>query len=216
MGARPAAYTLSAALNEAVDTDWLDRFCRGLADDQARFGLTLIGGDTVATPGPLTLTLTALGSVGEGRELRRSAAVPGDTVYVSGTVGDAALGLKVVEGGIAKMDPERARELAERYDRPRPRVSLGLGLAGVAHAVADVSDGLVADLGHICDASGVDAIIEAADVPLSDAARQAVDLDGALMLTVLTGGDDYELLVTAPKDSAAALQRLSREASVCR
>ena len=214
MGARPAAYTLSAALNETVDTDWLDRFCRGLADDQARFALTLIGGDTVATPGPLTLTLTALGSVGEGRELRRSVAVPGDTVYVSGTVGDAALGLKVVEGALSEMEPERARELTERYHCPWPRVSLGLGLAGVGHAVVDVSDGLVADLGHICDASGVDATIEAADVPLSDAARAAVALDGTLMLTVLAGGDDYELLITAPRDSAAALQRISGEAGV--
>ena len=209
MGAKPVAYTLSAALPEDIDGDWIGRFAKTLAEDQTRFGVTLVGGDTVATPGPLALTLTAFGSVEEGRQLLRSAAQPGDAVYVSGTIGDAALGLRALRGDLPGLPPESASALTERYQRPRPRVDLGMRLYGLIHAAIDVSDGLMADLGHICRASRVDATVEAAGVPLSAAARSAIDQNGELMAIVLTGGDDYELLFTAPTDAAAELTALS-------
>ena len=211
MGAKPLAYTLSAALPEDVEDGWLERFARALAADQASFQVTLIGGDTVATPGPLTLTLCALGTVAEGRELRRSGARPGDVVYVSGTIGDAALGLAALRGELPGLAPEPREALGERYLRPQPRIALGQRLGGLAHAAADISDGLVADLGHICAASGTAAQVEAARIPLSPAGRAVLEADGERMTTVLAGGDDYELLFTAPPESADTLAGLSRE-----
>lgn len=211
MGAKPLAYTLSAALPETVEDGWLERFAQALAADQASFQVTLIGGDTVATPGPLTLTLCALGTVAEGRELRRSGARPGDTVYVSGTIGDAALGLAALRGELPGLAPELRQALGERYLRPQPRVSLGQRLSGLVHAAVDISDGLVADLGHICAASGTGATVEAPRVPLSPAGRAAVEADAERMTTVLAGGDDYELLFTAPPECADTLAGLSRE-----
>ncbi len=211
MGAKPVAYTLSVALPEDLEDGWLERFAQALAADQASFQVTLIGGDTVATPGPLTLTLCALGTVAEGCELRRSGARTGDAVYVSGTIGDAALGLAALQGGLPELAPELRETLGERYLRPQPRVELGQRLSGLAHAAVDISDGLVADLGHICAASGTGATVEAARIPLSPAGRAAIEADGQRMATVLTGGDDYELLFTAPYGSAAAVAGLSRE-----
>ncbi len=211
MGAKPVAYTLSVALPEDLEDGWLERFAQALAADQASFQVTLIGGDTVATPGPLTLTLCALGTVAEGCELRRSGARTGDAVYVSGTIGDAALGLAALQGGLPELAPELRETLGERYLRPQPRVELGQRLSGLAHAAVDISDGLVADLGHICAASGTGATVEAARIPLSPAGRAAIEADGQRMATVLTGGDDYELLFTAPSGSAAAVAGLSRE-----
>ncbi len=211
MGAKPVAYTLSAALPEDLEDGWLERFAQALAADQASFQVTLIGGDTVATPGPLTLTLCALGTVAEGCELRRSGARTGDAVYVSGTIGDAALGLAALQGGLPELAPELRETLGERYLRPQPRVELGQRLSGLAHAAVDISDGLVADLGHICAASGTGATVEAARIPLSPAGRAAIEADGERMTTVLTGGDDYELLFTAPSGSAATVAGLSRE-----
>ncbi|MCH8213016.1 MAG: thiamine-phosphate kinase [Proteobacteria bacterium] len=211
MGAKPLAYTLSAALPETMEDGWLERFAQALAADQASFQVTLIGGDTVATPGPLTLTLCALGTVAEGRELRRSGARPGDTVYVSGTIGDAALGLAALRGELPGLAPELREALGERYLRPQPRIALGQRLSGLAHAAADISDGLVADLGHICAASGTGATVEAARIPLSPAGRAVLEADAERMTTVLAGGDDYELLFTAPPESADTLAGLSRE-----
>lgn len=211
MGAEAFAYTLSVALPEDVDDDWLERFSAALAGEQDTFRVTLIGGDTVATPGPLTLTVCALGTVAEGRELRRSAARPGDGIYVSGTIGDAALGLLALGGELDELSADHRQALIERYHRPRPRMELGARLAGVAHGATDISDGLVADLGHICEASGVGARLEAGRVPLSAAGRAALDAAPERMATVLTGGDDYEILFTAPTGSNDAVERLSGE-----
>ena len=214
MGAVPLAYGLSTALPEQVDNDWLEGFARGLAADQEVFRITMVGGDTVATPGPLTLTLAALGTVGEGGELRRAAAEAGDTVYVSGTIGDGALGLLARQGKLETVTPEERAFLVERYRRPEPRLALGQRLIGLAHAAIDVSDGLVADLGHVCRASGVDATIDAPRLPLSPAARAALEADPRLIGRILTGGDDYELLFTAPPRARAAVAALSGEAGV--
>lgn len=196
MGAAPIAYLLSVALPRERRAEWLEAFCRGLRADQEEFGLTLIGGDTLATPGPLTLGLTALGEVGHGEELRRSGAQAGDTVFVSGTIGDAVLGLKALRGELDSLQGALREHVVERYHLPRPRLKLGLGLRGIAHAALDVSDGLVGDLAHICAASGVGATLEWPRVPLSEAGKRAVEADPALVPALLGGGDDYELLFT--------------------
>ncbi len=210
MGAEPLAYTLSAALDDRVDDDWLGRFARRLAAEQETYGLGLVGGDTVATPGPLTLTVAAFGTVAEGRALLRSSARPGDRIYVSGTIGDGALGLRALGGGLAGLDADHRAALIDRYRRPRPRVALGQGLVGLAQGCVDISDGLAADLGHMAAASGTAAVVEAARVPLSPAGRAAVDADGDLMRVVLGGGDDYELLFTASVGAGEAIEALSR------
>lgn len=194
MGAAPKAYLLGIALPEAVDETWIAAFAEGLNEDQATFGVHVIGGDTVSTTGPLTLSLTALGTVERGRALSRAGAMAGDDVYVSGTIGDGALGLKMLQGELRPV----SQELIDRYRLPRPQVELGQALVGIARAAADISDGLIADLGHICDASGCGATIHEGDVPLSPAARAALDGEPTLISAVLTGGDDYELIFTAP------------------
>lgn len=218
MGARPRAYLLVAALPQAWQPAelqvWLERFAGRLAADQARYGLRLLGGDTVATPGPLSLTMTAIGTVDAGRAVRRSTAEVGDCVYVSGTVGDAALGLLDQTGGLDHLDATHRRFLADRLQVPRPRLELGARLFGLASAAADVSDGLVADLERICAASGVDAAIDVDRVPLSPAGTAAIGGDSARLAVALSGGDDYELVFTAPGATDAALANIADELGV--
>jgi thiamine-monophosphate kinase len=190
------------ARSPEVDDAWLARFAAGLAADQERFGCHLLGGDTVSTPGPLSLSLTILGTVPKGRALLRSGARPGDDVWVSGTLGDAAMGLRVLRG--LAVTEDEAMALVDRYRTPRPRLTLGKALRGLATAAIDVSDGLVADLGHVLDASGVGATVEASLLPLSAVGRGVPGAREA----ALAGGDDYELLFTAPagrRDEMAAL-----------
>jgi len=211
MGARPRAYTLNIALPAKVDDSWLAGFSAGLAADQEAYAITLIGGDSVATPGPATLSLTAFGEVPAGAALRRDAARIGDAVYVSGTIGDGALGLRAARGVLPGLAAPDAAALIARYREPQPRTMLGPRLRGLAHAAADISDGLVADLGHIAEASGVSAVVRADAVPLSPAARAALAAAPGLLAVVLGGGDDYELIFTAPRSAAPALQALARE-----
>ncbi|HEV2677107.1 MAG TPA: thiamine-phosphate kinase [Aliidongia sp.] len=211
MAARPVGYFLTTALPKSRGDDWLAGFAAGLAQDQAEFGITLLGGDSVSTPGPVSLTLTALGRVAVGAEVRRGGARPGDLVFVSGTIGDGALGLDAAQGKLdGVLDPADVAFLADRYRLPRPRADLGPRLSGLACAMMDVSDGLVGDLGHICDVSGVAGVIEAAKVPLSAAAARLPDR----LETVLTGGDDYELLFTAPPERQGAIMAAAAAASV--
>lgn len=170
-------------------------FAEGLGTDLRGFGLPLLGGDTVVTPGPLWASLTALGWVPEGRMVRRAGARPGETLWVSGTIGDGLLGLAAVKGEIEDADGF----LAERYRRPTPRLDLREALRERATAAADVSDGLVADAGHIAEASGVGLVIELDRLPLSAAARRwlAAQPDEArARLALATGGDDYEIVCT--------------------
>lgn len=205
MGADGLGYLLAIARPATLADDWLPGFCEGLAEDQAEFAVHLLGGDTVSTPGPLTLCLTALGTVPRGKALRRSGAMADDDLYVSGTLGDAALGLQALQGTLA---PGAAATLflADRYRRPHPRLALGAALRDVAHAAIDVSDGLLADLGHVVEASGVGAEVWADALPLSVAARDLVGvLDAAL-----SGGDDYELLFAAPPACRAAIEQIGR------
>jgi thiamine-monophosphate kinase len=203
-GAAPLGFLLSLALPDDWTNDWLAAFADGLAEDAGAYAAPLIGGDTTATPGPLTISITALGRT--SRFVPRSGARPGDAIYVSGTIGDAALGLALRRDPAlaARLSPQARAHLLERYLLPRPRLDLAALLRQSATAAMDVSDGLSGDLAKLCRASGVSAIAETALVPLSDAAREAISLRPALFETALTGGDDYEILFTA--DSARAPQ----------
>ena len=211
MGARPRHYLLTTALPVAFGDDWVERFASGLAADQREFGVALLGGDSVATPGPATFSLTAIGEVVAGGEIRRAGAKPGDRVWVSGTIGDAYLGLAVLRGGHAGLDPAARAMLIGRFQLPEPRTLLGPRLVGIAHAMCDVSDGLLADLGHICEASGVGATVSLPALPVSAAARQILAGDPGLAARLATGGDDYELLFAAPPAADEAIGRLSAE-----
>ncbi len=204
-GAAPLGYLMTVAAPRTTPDAWFAGFAAGLAEDQARYGVWLLGGDTTATPGPITLSLTIFGTVEPGQMIRRAGARPGDGIWVTGTIGDAALGLLALQGQL----PDPTGHLAARYRLPEPR--LGLRLAGIATAGMDISDGLVQDLGHICRATGVAAEIEAAAVPLSAAACAA----GPDWLTThLTGGDDYELLLAVPPERERVLAQAGRRAGL--
>jgi thiamine-monophosphate kinase len=213
-GAVPRAYMLDLMLPTTVTEAWIAAFARGLAEDQHEYGMHLIGGDTDSTPGPATIAIMAFGDVATGRMLRRGGARAGDTVFVTGTIGDAALGLAVLRGKLAMLDPKAAHFLVDRYRLPRPPVRLGPRLIGMANTALDVSDGLLADLGHLCEASELSAVIEAPRVPLSSAARAVLSTDSGFVATVLAGGDDYEILFTAPPEAVNELAELSRALDV--
>jgi len=213
MGAAPLGYLMTTAFPPGTSESWLAGFVAGLAADQAAFGLAVLGGDTVSTPGPMALSLTILGHVAPGRALRRAGARAGDEVWVSGSIGDGALGLRVLQG---RLEADAAGHLVERYRLPRPRLALGAALAGLARAALDVSDGLVQDLGHLCRAGAppCGAEIAAADLPLSDAARAALAAEPGLLPLLLSGGDDYELLFAVPPEAAGAVRAAAAAAGV--
>lgn len=192
-GAQPWCYLLNLGLPQGCGEAWVADFARGLAEDQQRYGLHLAGGDSTNTRGGISLSVTAFGLVEKGKIVRRSGAKPGDLLYVTGTIGDAHLGLKAARGELEASEEDTAYFLSA-YRLPDPPVACARELGGLASAAMDISDGLAQDLGHLCAASGVGARVNARDVPLSEAARrQNVEL-GAL----LTGGDDYQLLLAIP------------------
>lgn len=213
-GAIPKGYLLVTAWTDETSLEWIRRFAGALLEDQRRYGLALWGGDTVRTTGPLTLSLTAIGEVSAGAMLPRGGAKEGDDVYVSGTLGDAALGLEVLRGKLTGLRPEDADYLIRRYREPDPRSALGPRLCGIASASLDVSDGLLADLEHICDVSGKGARIERDRLPLSDAAKRAIERDFSLFSLVAGGGDDYEILFTAPAAMAGQVEAAATESAV--
>jgi len=213
-GARPIVYMLAAMLPASLEYGWLQCFAQGLKADQDEFGIVLAGGDTDATPGPLALSLTVIGAIPAGQRLLRSAAKVGDAVFVSGTIGDGALGLAAILGQLDGVPQSDADFLVNRYRLPRPRLELGQRLRGLVHATMDISDGLVGDLQHICDASHVGATIEISRLPLSDAARAMLTIAPVWVETVIGGGDDYELLFTAPPSHQEALTSLGRNVGV--
>lgn len=206
-GARPLGYLMTTAFDDAADEAWVAKFTQGLAQDQVEFDIALWGGDTTATPGPLALTATLIGAVPTGRTLRRGGARPGDRVLVTGTIGDGYFGLAAHRGELTGLKAQAQRFLSQRYVLPQPRLALGRMLAeqGLAHAGMDISDGLAADLQHMCEASGCGAAVEAASIPLSDPVAKLVTDDPALVASALTGGDDYELLLAVPAGSLAAV-----------
>ena len=213
-GAKAQTYLLALSLAPWVDNEWLNRFAAGLADDQNRYGVSLIGGDTTSTPGPLTLSITAFGTIEAGRMLRRFGARPRDAVFVSGTVGDAGAGLAVLKGEGTGLSDFVRSALASRYQLPEPRLNLGRRLVGLASAALDVSDGLIADLGHIAEVSGVKITIDAARLPLSPATRAFWGSGTDAIVRAATSGDDYELAFTAPAALRAKIEALAGELGV--
>jgi thiamine-monophosphate kinase len=209
MGARPLHYVLTTALPTELGPEWLAGFAEGLAEDQRRYGIDLLGGDSVGTRGPAVLSVTAIGEVAAGQEIRRSGAVPGDLVWVSGSIGDAFLGLGVLRGAHPDLPREHRDYLVDRFRLPEPRTELGPRLCGTARAMIDVSDGLLADLGHICETSGTAALVEMARLPLSPAARALVESSRDILPRLAAAGDDYELLFAAPAAATDDILALS-------
>ena len=214
MGSRPVSYLLALAAPADITETWLERFVAQLALDQKTYQLNLIGGDTVMTPGPLTLSITALGRIPKGQALTRAGAKAGDRIFVSGNIGDASLGLKLLRGELESLTKTQATGLKTRFLRPEPRIALGQALIGIAHAVTDVSDGLVADLGHICALARVGAQLNVSSIPLSTGARAALDMAPDLLPNFLSFGDDYELVFTAPAAARDALARIASSIGV--
>jgi thiamine-monophosphate kinase len=217
-GAAPAGFLLSLALPRGTDEAWIAAFAAGLREDIAHYSCPLLGGDTDHTPGPLSVSIAAFGTVPNGKMVRRSTAKPGDTIVVTGTVGDAALGVKL------RVDPSLAKRwrlteapvdyLEARYLLPHPRNALAAAVLQHATAAMDVSDGLAGDLAKLCRASAVAAEIDVARVPLSEAARATVGADSAQIETVLTGGDDYEIVLTLPAAELPALRIAAKSVGV--
>lgn len=205
-GARPRGFLLTLALTDTWTEEWLAAFCAGLGATASRHGCPLLGGDTVRAAGPTLIGITALGEVPAGRMVRRFTAQPGDRILVSGTIGDAALGLALRADppwAAALPAPERAH-LADRYLHPRPRTALASAILDHARAAMDVSDGLAGDLAKMLRAAGASGEVEVAAVPLSPAVRAACQAEPGLIATALTGGDDYEILCAVPPDSLDA------------
>lgn len=210
-GADPRGFLLSLALPEDWTEDWLKAFSTGLGEAARDFSCPLLGGDTVKARGTLTLSVTAIGEVPAGRMVRRTTAQAGDLICVTGTIGDAALGLQL-RGSPAwtgSLSEAERDFLADRYLNPRPRHRLAHAVRDHARAAMDVSDGLAGDLAKMLRVSGVSGIVEAETVPLSAAARKAVEASPSLLDRVMTGGDDYEILCTVPETD---LDRLRKEA----
>jgi thiamine-monophosphate kinase len=214
-GATPAGFVLTLALRSA-DEAWLTPFARGLGEDAAEFGCPLLGGDTVSTLGPQMISITAFGRVPPGKMVHRGGAKPGDRVVVTGTIGDAALGLDILRGGATALADDAAAKamLAGRYRVPQPRTALAEIVRDHASAAMDVSDGLAGDLTKLCGVSGVSAVIDLESIPLSDAARDLLSRGVVAIETLIAGGDDYEILCTVADDRVDAFVQAAQRAGV--
>lgn len=215
-GARPRGYLLGLALPSNWNAGWLERFCGGLAADQAAYGIDLFGGDTIGSGNGLLVSITAIGEVPSGRAVRRSGARPGDRVFVSGTIGDAAAGLKArldkKFGPDKGVGPAEMSHILDRYLLPRPRTDLADAIASHASAAMDVSDGLFADAAHMASASGVDIVIDIDKVPLSAALAQLKENAPTDLPDYLNGGDDFEILACVPDETAEVFETAARAA----
>ena len=212
-GANPLGFVVSLALPNNTGDAWLKTFARGLGDDAKHYNCPLLGGDTVRTPGPLMVSVAAFGSLPAGTMARRDGARVGDHILVSGTIGDAVLGLKLRDRKAVqrwKLSAQVRSHLARRYLLPQPRHALAFAVRKFATAAMDVSDGLAGDLAKLCRASGVGAVIDVARVPLSGAAKAVLETDGKLIATMLSGGDDYEIVCTVRPTRLAAFQAAAR------
>jgi thiamine-monophosphate kinase len=212
-GATPAGFVLTLALRTADDA-WLTAFARGLGEDAARFGCPLLGGDTVSTAGPLMISITAFGRVPQGKMVRRSGAKAGDRVVVSGTIGDAGLGLDILQGGAVATalanDAAAGEMLIARYRIPQPRVDMAVAIRDHASAAMDISDGLAGDLAKLCAASGVSAAIDAQSIPLSGAAQSLLRCGAIGIESIVSSGDDYEILCTVPENRLEAFTEAAK------
>jgi thiamine-monophosphate kinase len=213
-GAVPAGFVLTLALH-SIDDGWLKPFAAGLGDDAKSFGCPLLGGDTVSTPGPLTISITCFGRVPVNKMVHRSGGRPGDRVVVTGTIGDATLGLDILKGGAvaaALANDEAARQaLVARYRVPQPRNALAKAVREHAHAAMDISDGLAGDLTKLCAASGVSAAIHAPSIPLSKPAAVLLSRGIVSLESLISGGDDYEILCAIPEASFEAFSQAARK-----
>jgi thiamine-monophosphate kinase len=209
-GAQPIGFLMSVALPASIDGPWLAAFVNGLGDDARRYACPLLGGDTDHTPGPLSVSITAFGAVPHGAMVRRATANPGDSIVVTGTIGDAALGVMLRRDPALvdhwRLSDRQSAALTDRYLLPQPRTALAAAVRHDASAAMDVSDGLAGDLAKLCRACGVAAEVDVARVPLSEAAHVAVAAQPVLLETVLTGGDDYEILLTLSPDKLPAFR----------
>jgi thiamine-monophosphate kinase len=217
-GAEPLGFLLSLALSDKADEQWLMSFAEGLGADAEAYRCPLLGGDTDRTPGLLSVSISAFGSLPHGTMVKRWGARAGDRLVVTGTVGDAALGLVLrrepARAGRAKLSASERAYLAARYLLPEPKVALAPALRDQASAAIDISDGLAGDLMKLAAASGVSARIEATHLPLSPAAQKMVAAEPALLETVLTGGDDYEILAAVAPAALSALQSAAHAAGI--
>jgi thiamine-monophosphate kinase len=215
-GAEPLGFLLSLALPAGLGDGWLADFADGLRNDAVLFGCPLLGGDTTFTPGPATISISMFGSVPEGTMVRRAGARLGDLVFVTGTIGDSALGLvlRKGEGSAWDLGIVERQHLVSRYLLPQPRNALAEAVRTYASAAMDVSDGLVGDLAKLCRVSQVAADIEVARIPHSDAAQAVMARDAGMRETALTGGDDYEILCTVPPDKAESFRAAAKVAKV--
>jgi thiamine-monophosphate kinase len=204
MGAMPYWAMLALTL-PSVDHPWLAAFAKGFFDLAAEYNVSLIGGDT--TRGPLTITVTIMGQVPTGAALRRNGAKAGNDIWVSGNVGDAALAVAHRHGKLVLSERDY-REAVMRLYEPTPRVALGQALRGMATSAIDISDGLIADLGHICRLSGVGATVELGSIPVSEIGARHFN-DDAGVTAIVAGGDDYELCFTAPANARESIEELT-------
>jgi thiamine-monophosphate kinase len=216
-GATPKGFVMTLALREAGDA-WLQPFAHGLGEDARLFGCALLGGDTVSTPGPVMISITAFGLTPPGKMVRRHGAQAGDRIVVTGTIGDAALGLAILQGGAVAaalgQDVAGREMLIQRYRVPQPRVGLAKVIGDFASAAMDVSDGLAGDLAKLCAASDVSAVIDAQSIPLSPVAAELQASGSVGFEAIVAGGDDYEILCTIPDDHFAAFAQAARLAGV--
>jgi thiamine-monophosphate kinase len=216
--ARPIGYLMALSFPAAPTVAWLARFAAGLAEAQARFGCHLLGGDTDRRPGPLTVSITAIGEVERGGMVRRGTARPQEALFVAGTLGDAALGLALCkDAGLAaswRLTPEEAEQLRRRFTHPEPRLALAAALRTHASAAMDLSDGLAKDLGRLCAASGCGAHVRFADLPLSAPAAKALAADPGLERAIVAGGDDYEVLAVVANPKREAFRAAAQAAGI--
>ena len=214
-GTEPLGFLLALALPREASEQWLAAFAKGLGEEARAFACPLLGGDTVGTTGPLTISITALGSVPAGAMIKRTGVRPGDAIYVSGTIGDAAFGLGLRRSKLGvKVGMAGRATLVGRYMLPQPRLALGLAARGLAHAGMDVSDGLIGDLSKMLRVSSVSAHVDLRRVPLSQPAKEAIKAAPKLFEAAVTGGDDYELLLAVPPQASAAFQDAAGAAGV--
>jgi thiamine-monophosphate kinase len=217
-GAHPAGCLLTIAIPDGIGPHWLEPFASGLQSDCDLFSCALYGGDTVGTTGPLWVSVTAFGILPRGTMVKRAGAKPGDIVVVTGTIGDAALGLRLLQDPDYierwSLGEEEAAHLAGRYRVPQPRTAIADAVRAQASAAMDVSDGLAGDLTKMCEVSGVSARIELSRLPLSSAAAKALAAEPALIEKIMTGGDDYEILAAVPRERLGAFVDQAKAVSI--
>ncbi|ABK42690.1 thiamine-phosphate kinase [Magnetococcus marinus MC-1] len=217
MGGLPRWYLLSMAVPNRTSQSWLEEFARGVKAASEMFHVALVGGDTVRSNAKIVITVQMLGLIGQHRAVARSGAQVGDRLYLSGTLGDSAFGLAHLLGKLPAMLADDVSYLSRRHHLPEPRIQLGMALqdAALAHACIDVSDGLLADLQHICEASQVSAVVDVEKLPFSESAQRVIAQYGRSALELaLTGGEDYELLFAISPGAADQVEKIVHQVGV--